>query len=176
MLLLTSVLAAYSQAGQKTAGGAGYNIHLLKDCQLVETLPMNAELTGIYRELQYQEALMAKLELPIDAISGQIDDYSQQIEQLTGLAIQENENSLYIDKAYLAEQEAVSDKLDRLIALHQQDFAALEKQGHKIELVARDFEKELREVIRGFDYEHIRITSSGNDQSHTGCESGITIL
>ncbi|WDE00203.1 hypothetical protein [Thalassomonas actiniarum] len=171
---LTAALSSYSQAGQEA--DTGYSLNLLKDCQLVKTLPMTTELITLHQELQQQETLMASLELPINAISAKIDDYSQQIEQLSVLAVQEDENNLHIDKSYLAQQQIAVDALNQLIAEHQQDFDALEQQGHQIGKIAHDFEREMKTVTQGFDYDHIRISSPANDHNATGCEQSAGFL
>ncbi|WDE12971.1 hypothetical protein [Thalassomonas haliotis] len=171
---LTAALTRYSQAGQET--DTGYSIHLLKDCQRVKTLPMTPELIGLYRELLQQETLMASLELPIAAISAKIDDYSQQIDQLSELAIQEDENNLHIDKAYLAQQQVAVEALNQFIGEHQQDFSALEQQGHQIGMIANDFEMAIKTATQGFDYDHIRINSPDNNRVIAGCEQGRRFL
>lgn len=171
---LTAALTTYSQAGQEEH--IRYSIHLLKDCQRVKTLPMSPELTDLYQELQQQETLMASLESPIAAISAKIDDYSQQVARLGELAIQEDENNLQIDKSYLAQQQMAVDALNKLIAEHQQDFSALEQQGHQIEQVAHDFEVNIKALSQGFDYDHLRITASASKDATVGCEQNMTFL
>ncbi|WDE04267.1 hypothetical protein SG34_023450 [Thalassomonas viridans] len=173
---LAQVASGNSLAGQEKDSSDGYSIHFIKDCRLVKKLPMTPGLITLHQQLQQQEAKMAALQAPVEAISAKIDHYSQQINRLTELAVQEDNNSLKIDKTYLAQQQVVTDKLNRLLAGHQRDFAALEQQGHQIEQVAHDFEAEIRGISRDLDFDHVRILSPGDSRAVIGCEQNIDIL
>lgn len=136
-----------------------YRIRVLQDCKLVAEYAMTQEQIYAYQELQKIEGTMAALELPIKAIEQQIQVYSNKIEQLSALAIQETDTTLHIDKTYLKQQDAVAKQLQKLIASHQADFDAIGQQGEKISAVAHKFEKAMAVTIDGLEHDQIEILS-----------------
>lgn len=165
---LFTVAAIASQSDNQTSE---YSITLMKDCQVISKYKMNTKQINAYLALKEQEDVMESLEMPINAIESELDEYSNQIEELTSLAIQENDDRLTIDKHYLAQQEEVVEKLNALMEAHQKDFDALGEQGSKISEIANEFTDSIKVSIGDVDYDHIRVNSPDEKQSGFHCYS-----
>jgi hypothetical protein len=167
-LLTTAVFSAQSETQQN-----GYKIQIIDNCQVIKEYNMTNEQIESYLALKVEEEKMSLLENPISAIQDEIDSYSEQIDELTALAIQETEQSLYIDKDYLKQQEQVVEKLNVLIKTHQQDFDTLGKQGDKIGKVADTFVTSLEVTIGDSKHQQIHITSPDDQKNNYQCDSDI---
>jgi len=167
-LLATAVFTAQSETQQN-----GYKIQVLENCQVINEYDMSNEQINAYLALKVEEEKMTLLEDPTSAIQDQLDSYSDQIEELTALAIQETEDSLYIDKNYLKQQEHVVEKLNDLMEIHQQDFDALGKQGDKIGKVADIFIKSLEATVGNSDNQQIHISSPNKQSNAYQCHNDI---
>lgn len=160
-------------ATQHNDANSDYSITLMKDCNVVASYPMNPAQIEAYQELQNAEQKMASLELPIQSFEQELKEYTEQIEELTTLAIQESEDSLYIDKNYLKQQEIVVAKLDTLMAQHQHEFDALDEQGKTIGEKADKFTDAIDTSFSEVDYNQMRIDYPGRADSNYQCESDI---
>ncbi len=170
-LLTTAVFSAQSETQQ-----SGYKIQVLDNCQVVKEYEMTNEQIDSYLALKVEEEKMDLLETPISAIQDSLNNYSEQINELTALAIQETDQSLYIDKDYLKQQEQVVKKLDVLMKAHQQDFDALGKQGKKIGNVADTFVASLEVTIGDVEHQQIHIISPDDQENNYQCDSDIFII
>ncbi len=112
---------------------------------------------------------MQGIEQPIKAIERDISQYSNEIEKLTKLAIQETDTSLHIDKSYLKQQEVIVEKLNSLMAKHQTDFDALKEQGEVIGGIANNFSNAIKSTIKNVEYDHIRINDPNKSKQHSQC-------
>ena len=167
-LLISTALAT-----QSNENDTGYTISLLNNCNLVAQYPMNSEQIEAYKALRTEEQKMASLELPIQSIEQELSEYTKQIEELTALAIQESDDSLYIDKNYLKQQEAVVAKLDLLMDKHQHEFDALGEQGRVIGKTADKFTDTIETSFDGIEYNQMRIDYPGRTDSNYQCEVDI---
>jgi len=168
---LFSSITIAATANQSTTTTSGYTISLLKDCQLITQYPMTDQQVTAYLALKKAEKKMHGLESPIKAIEQDIKQYSNQIEQLTKQAIQETGTSLHINKSYLKQQNIVVNKLNKLMAIHQADFDALELQGRMIEEVADSFSEAIEVGIQDIDYDHIRVNDPNKATRKWHCYS-----
>jgi len=167
-LLTTAVFANQSETPQD-----GYKIQVLDNCQVVKEYDMTVKQIDAYLALKAEGDKMKSLEIPITAIQDDLDNYSEQIEELTSLAIQENDDSLYIDKNYMKQQKQVVEKLNILMAAHQKDFDALGKQGKKIGYVANLFTESLEGTIGDIKGQQIHISSPDDQDNNYQCHNGI---
>jgi hypothetical protein len=172
LLISTSFFTALALANTNKQSVEDYKILMLEDCKVVAEKTMTTSQVRAYEALKEQEQLMQGLELPITAITEQIEQYSSEIEELTALAVQETDTSLYIDKTYMRQQEAAVDKLQALISSHQNDFDALENQGYTIGRIAEEFEQEIAPSIENFKHDQIRIVGPDSSTSGHSCYSG----
>jgi peptidoglycan hydrolase CwlO-like protein len=170
-----SSIAITATATQSTTAtiqaDSDYTISLLKDCQPVAQYPMTEQQIKAYLMLKEAEKKMNGLESPIKAIEQDIKQYSDEIEQLTKLAIQETDSTLHIDKSYLKQQNIVVKKLNNLMAIHQADFDALEEQGRIIGDVANKFSEAIEVGFEELDYDHIRVNDPNKAKRKWHCYS-----
>jgi hypothetical protein len=167
-LLTTAVFSAQSETQQND-----YTIQIIDNCQVIKEYKMTNKQVESYLALKVEEEKMSSLEAPISAIQDSLDSYSEQIDELTELAIQETEQSVYIDKDYLKQQEQVVGKLNELMKIHQQDFDALGKQGEKIGNVADTFVASLEDTIGDSKHQQIHISSSDGQENNYQCQNDI---
>lgn len=150
-----------------------YKIQLIKNCQVISEKAMTSKQAAAYIALKNEEEKMTALENPIKAIEAQIRDYSHQIEALTAKAIQEDDNTLRINKSFLKEQEQVAKQLNALMKNHQHEFTALESQGNIIGEVAEQFSDLIEADLAEFDHDSLRISSPLNKDKDFQCHRGV---
>lgn len=153
--LIASTYTALVWAGTDT--DSNFEFVAMKDCQVV----MQKEMTSVQREaylsLKQQEQKMHELELPIQDIEVEIQQYSEQIESLVKLAIVDNEDSLYIDKTLLAEHDAIATEFTDFMSVHQAKFDAIGEHGQVIVEYANEFESSIKADLDNVDYDHIQV-------------------
>ncbi|GAB3031814.1 hypothetical protein [Bowmanella dokdonensis] len=132
-------------------------ILVYKDCKIIHQATMTAVQNDAYSALLLEEKKMARLEAPIDAIQAELDLYSEELKRLSGLAFEESEQTLTINKDYLEEQKQAAAKLSALVSSHKKDFAALEAQGDAISDKAKAFEQSIKPALASLDYDNVRI-------------------
>lgn len=159
-IITSALLTTAAFATQDDHLANSYSISLYKDCQLVARHKMNQQQITHYHTLVEQETKMALLQQPIAAIEQQLETLSQNIETLTSLAITETKDSLHIDKNYLEQQEQAVEKLNKFMAVHQQNFDALEEQGTRLGGSADVFSAALELELGDMDYDNIQISTS----------------
>ena len=168
--IITSCLLTVAVfANQTTMQNTDYSFSLSKNCQVIGEYQMTPEQVSAYIELKEQEEVMQSLQAPIELIQDELNEFTEQISELTSLAIQESEDSLYIDKRYLAQQEEVVEKLNLLMKAHKKDFDALGSQGNLIGDIANKFTDSLKLTIGDIDYDQLHVNSTNNEFSNSNC-------
>jgi len=172
-IIVTCLLTTVVFANQSETPRNDYKIQILDNCQVVKEYDMTSKQINAYLALKVEGEKMESLEVPINAIQVDLDSYSEQIEELTSLAIQETDQSLYIDKDYMKQQEQVVEKLNALMKEHQQDFDALGEQGKRIGLVANQFTESLKSTIGDVKGQQIHISSPDDQDNNYQCHNNI---
>lgn len=167
--IMSFAMANAASANQNNANASQYVIKLIKDCDVVQQLQMNEEQIQAYQTLQREEDIMDDLEKPIDAIEDKIDSYSDQMEAFAELAIQEDGDSLHINKQYLKQQKLLAKKIEALVDAHQKDFDAIGNQGTRIHEAANVFRDSVKDSFNEFDYDHVQIQSPNNVSNAYHC-------
>ncbi len=170
--LVSGMAMAHQVSQEDSRETAPRTLTLLKDCQVVGEYKMTDEQVSSYLDLQQAEQKMDVLYKPTAEFEQQLHQYSQQIEKLTELAIEETDESLHINKHYLAQQEQVVAKLDTLMAAHQHEFAALGQQGKLISAKAERFSQTMKATFADIDYDQIQIKSGQDSQLKGQCQHG----
>jgi cell division protein FtsB len=158
-LLVTTAFASNAKQSQDD-----YHLVLIKDCQVVAKRQMNKQQIASYVALQQEEKKMALLEHPVAALEQELEALTEEIEYLTELAIKETDDSLYIDKGYLQQQELAVAQLDSFMAVHQQSFDLLGEQGNIVGNKGDAFVKVIEEAIEHIDYDTMQINAPGNSE------------
>ena len=160
--ILTATLIASTYTALVWAGTDSDNkfeFVAIKNCQVVMQKQMTPEQREAYLSLKQQEQKMHELELPIQDLEVEIQQYSAQIESLVKLAIVDNEDSLYIDKTLLAEHDAVAKEFTDFMSDHQAKFDAIGEHGQVIVEFADVFETSIKADLDNVEYDHIQIIS-----------------
>jgi hypothetical protein len=155
--LIASTYTALVWAGTDTNNN--YEFVAVKDCKVVMQKEMNFEQREAYLALKKQEHKMYELELPIQDIEIEIQQYSEQIESLAKLAIVDTEGSLYIDKTLLSEHDDIANEFSEFMSEHQSSFDALGEHGQVIVQYAETFEHTIEADLEDVLYDHIQIIS-----------------
>jgi DNA-binding transcriptional MerR regulator len=152
-----------------------YTVVAFNNCKVVSKQPMPAKLLEAYLNLRQQEQKMQALGLPIKNIEQDIKAYSDEMEKLSKLAIQDTEESTHINKPLLAQHQLVADEFNKFMQLHQQDFDALGKQGSIIGQHAQIFETSIQACLNNIDYDQIQIVTPSSQGKAHSCDKNITI-
>lgn len=179
MLKLTKIAIAASAivalSTHFTLANTGeYTLIAFDDCDVVTEATLNQAQVNAYLALQASEKKMDALSKPVENLD--IDHYTDQISELTNRAIQEDGETLKINKKLLKEQEALAQELQILMKNHEQDFEALEKEARVIEASAKAFEKEMRPLLDDLDHDMVRIVGPQDAKDPYDCDGDHTMI
>lgn len=146
-----------------------YELIALKDCKTVKVIDLTPEQIAAYRDLNTEDKKMHELERPIQAFDEQMDQYSQQMDDISDLVVQETETEMHVDKVLMAKQEAIAHKIESLMQKHKDEFKALEIQGARLSVVADRFERLIKPSIADLDFNHIEIKEKGQNINDRDC-------
>lgn len=152
--LLISIYALANQTLPATYAAA------INDCQIIKHIALSEEETKAWLKIQSLEEQMKSIHQPLKSVEKQLSGYGKEIEELTRLAIQETEQTLYIDKELMKEQQIVADKLSALMAVHEADFEALGSLGEQISAETDIFSDTIEDAFTGLDYQRVEIYSA----------------
>ena len=173
-IILTAALIASTYTAliwAATDTNNNYQFVAVKNCKVVMQKEMNSEQREAYLAFKQQEHKMHELELPIQDIEIEIQQYSDQIESLVKLAIVDNEDSLYIDKSLLSKHEDIANEFSEFMSEYQTSFDALGEHGQVIVQYAETFETfetTIEADLENVEYDHIEIISP-NDSTINSC-------
>lgn len=169
------VISSITLSAHSSDNPQDYRLLALKNCNVVAESPLTEEQLAAYLSLKDEEELMSGLEEPLKDMESQLKEFTDRIEEVSALAVQETEGSIHIDKYYLKEQEDLADRIDEIVTAHQHDIDALEEQGSRIGEKARVFEAAIEEGLEDVDYDQIRIITPDSDNDHYSCSKSIVI-
>ena len=171
-LVLCQVALAWGDIDKEN----NYSVVALKNCEVVSDQAMTQQQFAAYISLKQQEQKMHTLEVPIQGIEQKVKAYTDEIETLTKLAIQDTDETLHINKKLLEQHDLVAKEFDSFMQLHQQDFDALGKQGNIIGQHADVFETSIKDHLQGLDYDQIQVLSSDNKLTKPNCDNAISMI
>jgi hypothetical protein len=150
-----------------------YTLLALKNCQVVSESYLTEDQLSAYLSLQNEEKIMSGLEDPIKGVEKQLEEFSDRIEEVSALAVQELEGSIYIDEYYMKEQKDIVHQLNKLIGLHQKDFKAIAEQGKRIGKKAKVFKTIIESGLEVVDHDQIHIISPDSSDQHFSCNKAV---
>ncbi len=153
-----------------------YRLIAFKDCNVVSESRLNQSQVDAYLALTASEQKMESLAEPVEALDADVDRYADKISELTHLAIQEDGDTLRINKKHLRDQEALARELEALMKNHEKQFEALEKEARVIETVAKAFENEIRPLIDDIDHDVVRIVGPDDDDDPYACDGDHSLI
>lgn len=161
--LLSSVYANNEQPNGQVYAAA------INGCTLVKQISLNESEAQAYYEVKALEEKISSIQEPLRGVEKTLEDYSADMEQIADLAIQETEQTLYIDKEMLKQQEGIADKIQALMALHQADFDAIGEFGKMIGDKADAFSDTIEEAFEGLEHHHVTVFSEGESPLPEQC-------
>ncbi len=159
------MFASIAMADKHSQNPTDYRIIALNDCEVVSDTPMTQQQLDAYLPLLKAEKLIEKLGIPMHDMEAKLKEYTDKIEEVTELAVQESGDSIHINKAYLSQQKELAEKIESIVSFHQKDIDAIEQQGTYIGKTATAFEHTIKADLEGIDYDNVRIIKP-NDNSH----------
>ncbi len=148
-----------------------YTIIAYKDCKLVFQQPMSVAQIDAYHDLQTQADKMDDLELGIDGIEAEVEHFTQEIELLTDLAIQDSDGTLTINKNLLAEQQDIVAQLEHFMENNEHRFDALTDHADVLADYADTFGDLIEDDLSAVDYDNVRIITPDNRNENFRCDN-----
>lgn len=170
-----AVLSSAVYAANLSNNPDDYSLIALKNCQVVSESTLTQTQLNAYLSLKEEEEIMFTLQNPIKNIEGELKDFTDKIEEVTAMAVQETDVSIFIDKHYLKKQEELAEKINALVEAHQEDFDALEQQGKRIGKKARVLEQAIEAELDDLDYDQIRVITPGSNDDQDSCNTSIVM-
>ncbi len=149
--LVTSVYATGNQDQRAVYAAA------IDGCAIVGQIILDNKAADAYRKIKSLETKMDSLHQPLEGVEETLEAYGIELQQITELAIQDNEQTLYIDKELLREQVAIAEKMADLVALHQADFDAVSEFGNEVSKHAEDFSAPIEAAFDGLEYDRVNL-------------------
>ncbi|KKL01467.1 hypothetical protein, partial [Rheinheimera mesophila] len=128
---------ADTAAAHSTAKPA--QVAFIKNCKVIQQRAMTADEFAAYQRLEAVELEMEQLHLPMKAFEAEMEQHSERMAELSDLVHQEDDHSIRIDKAKMAEQHKLAEEIHEITERHRPHFAALEQKGNEISEIADDF-------------------------------------
>lgn len=173
LAVLSACIMLFALAATAKEDISGYKIQYLKSCDVIQEIPMNHNQVAAYKALQSESRKMQSIEAPTLHSNDEIDDLTAQINELTPLIHQENENTITINKTVLSKQKKLTQKLEKLIDKMQPHYTALSEQGEVISQKAKVFEASIAQSKPALDYDHVRIISPEKKGRNFRCYSSL---
>jgi hypothetical protein len=174
--LVPIIMYQVALASSDTDKASDYSVVALKDCQVVSNKTMTTEQFLSYTHLKQQDQIMQRLQVPIQKIEQEIEAYTDEIEKLTKLAIQETDETLHINKTLLKQQDSAAQKFNEFMQLHQQHFDALGEQGNIIGQRADIFETSIKANLKNIDYDQIQVLTPSSQKILSNCDNDIQVM
>lgn len=163
---IASLAPVFGLQQDKKNSADDYVIKAYKDCSLVSEKPMTAEQIAAYKALQEQTEKMDFIEVGVEGIDEQLELLSKEIETLTDMAVQETDDSLFIDKHMMAEQLAAVERLTDFMAQHEDKFDAISEQGDTISAYADKFTNVIEAGLENINYDDLQVVTPHNKSYH----------
>ena len=164
---------ADTAAAHSTAKPA--QVAFIKNCKVIQQRAMTADEFAAYQRLEAVELEMEQLHLPMKAFEAEMEQHSERMAELSDLVHQEDDHSIRIDKAKMAEQHKLAEKIHEITERHRPHFAALEQKGDEISEIADDFSDLLEKSAPAGGFDHIQVISDSGKT--TECyDDGIKLI
>lgn len=158
--LTLSIAAILSYSAYATTNkSTDYELVAYNDCEIVYRATLSPKQKAAYDLLNQESAAMKELELPIQTIQPTLDKLTKEMKEVSLLAVSETDNILRIDKNLIDKQNELAKKIDNLIRVNQPNFDALEAQGKRIEIAAKEFESLMPEELEQENYRNVQIVT-----------------
>jgi DNA repair exonuclease SbcCD ATPase subunit len=179
LLSVAIAIAAGCTAQAETASAkvaaAPQQIAYIKNCKVVQQRAMTTDEFAAYQRLEAVEQQMEELHLPLKAFEAEMEQHGERMAELSDLMHQEDEYSIRIDKAKMAEQHTLAEEIHEITERHRPHFSALEQKGDEISDIADDFTDLLEKSAPAGGFDHIQVISDSGKT--TECyDDGIKLI
>jgi uncharacterized protein (DUF342 family) len=175
LTLASALLSCTALALSNNHNPSDYSVVALKDCKVVSNCAMTNEQLDTFLKLKQQEQTMQSLEIPLEAIEKEAKQYTDALQKLAKLAIQDTDKSLYIDKSQMQQHQDVAQKFTDFMQQHQAGFAAIGKQGRIIGEYAEAFESSIKISLQGIEYDQIQVITPNSNSAEPYCDQDMRI-
>ena len=174
-IVITVGCTAQAETTSTSVSAAPQQIAYIKNCKVIQQRAMTADEFEAYQRLKAVEQQMEELHLPLEAFEAEMEQHSDRMAELSDLVHQEDEHSIRIDKAKMAEQQKLAEEIQEITARHRPHFEALEQKGDEISDIADDFTDLLEKSAPAGGFDHIQVISDSGKT--TQCyDDGIKLI
>jgi DNA repair exonuclease SbcCD ATPase subunit len=174
-IAITVGCTAQAETTSTSVSAAPQQIAYIKNCKVIQQRAMTADEFEAYQRLKAVEQQMEELHLPLEAFEAEMEQHSDRMAELSDLVHQEDEHSIRIDKAKMAEQQKLAEEIQEITARHRPHFEALEQKGDEISDIADDFTDLLEKSAPAGGFDHIQVISDSGKT--TECyDDGIKLI
>ncbi len=174
-IAITVGCTAQAETTSTSVSAAPQQIAYIKNCKVIQQRAMTADEFEAYQRLKAVEQQMEELHLPLEAFEAEMEQHSDRMAELSDLVHQEDEHSIRIDKAKMAEQQKLAEEIQEITARHRPHFEALEQKGDEISDIADDFTDLLEKSAPAGGFDHIQVISDSGKT--TQCyDDGIKLI
>jgi len=154
--LLMTTLANSVSAQPKNADS--YKIHVYKDCNKIDEIPMNSAQIDAYLALNKQELPMKELEQPLKEMERKLDHYEKEMDALDGDLVDATDKSFTVNKAVMKKYEDTARKMELVVKSHQKDIQKLEQQARLVEAAAHEFREAIEPSLEDYSNQDVNIS------------------
>ena len=129
----------------------------IDDCQVIKQITLGDEEAEAWYKMHDLESQMHAIQGPLEGVEAKFSEYSEEIQRLSELAIQETDQNLYIDKELLQKAERLADIISALADVHRSDFNALGKLGEQIGQQAEIFSTAIENEFEDIEYDQVKL-------------------
>jgi uncharacterized protein YicC (UPF0701 family) len=174
-IAITVGCTAQAETASASVTAVPQQIAFIKNCKVIQQRAMTADEVAAYQRLEAVEQQMEELHLPIKAFEAEMEQRSERMAELSDLVHQEDEHSIRIDKAKMAEQHTLAEEIHEITERHRPHFSALEQKGDEISDIADDFTDLLEKSAPAGGFDHIQVISDSGKT--TECyDDGIKLI
>lgn len=174
-IAITVGCTAQAETASAKVAAAPQQIAYIKNCKVIQQRAMTADEFAAYQRLEAVEQQMQELQLPMKAFEAEMEQHSERMAELSDLVHQEDEHSIRIDKAKMAEQHKVAEEIQEITSRYKPHFAALEQKGDEISDIADDFTDLLEKSAPAGGFDHIQVISD-SDKTTECYDDGIKLI
>ncbi len=166
---------AKTEATSNSAAEKPLQLAFIKDCKVIQQRAMTPDEFSAYQRLQAVELQMQELQLPMKAFEAEMEQRSERMAELSDLVHKEDEHSIRIDKAKMAEQHKIAKEIQDITSRYKPHVEALEQKGDEISSIADDFTDIIEKSAPAAGFDHIQVIS-GSGKTTECYEDGIKLI
>lgn len=153
-----------------------FQIVAYNDCAVSFQQILTPEQTEKYLALKQHEKKMKFKEAPLSVFETQMSELGEQMEAISALAYQEDEETIKINKSFMKDQESIAEQMQQLVKQYQPELDQIEKFANEISQSATEFEASLPTEITEGDYDFVQIIPANEVPDTERCSNHHTYI